>query len=101
MNPFAFFLLTMRTGLMLIEAQQVIAMRLLGLAGLWRVSPGENARMLLEKLDAGTEAGLAATRALARGAPPVAVAGAALKPVARRTAANSRRLSKRGPKSPL
>ncbi|WP_068296665.1 hypothetical protein [Pararhodobacter sp. CCB-MM2] len=101
MNPFAFFQLTMRTGLMLIEAQQVIAMRLLGLAGLWRVSPGENARMLLEKIDAGSEAGLAATRALVRGAPPLAIAGAALKPVARRTAANSRRLSKRGPKSPI
>ena len=101
MNPFAFFQVSMRAGMMLIEAQQVMAMRLLGLMGLWRVGPGENARMLLEKLDAGSEAGIAATRALARNAPPLAIAGAALKPVARRTAANARRLSKRGPKSPL
>ncbi len=90
--------LSVRTGMMLAEAQMVIGMRMLGMMGLWRVAPSENRRMLAEKLAAGSEAAIAVSQAMLAGKSPVAVAEAALKPVRRRTRANAGRLAKRGPK---
>ncbi|GAB1363211.1 Antifreeze protein, type I [Rhodobacter sp.] len=90
--------LSVRTGMMLVEAQMVIGMRMLGMMGLWRVAPTENSRMLTEKLAAGSEATIAASKAVLAGKSPVAVAEAALKPVRRRTRANTGRLAWRGPK---
>lgn len=81
----------------LTEAQMVIAMRLMGMAGVWNVDRRENARMVGEKLQAAAEAGGAASAAMLRGDGPVAAAIAALKPVRRRTRANARRLGSRGP----
>lgn len=89
--------LGLRSGLMLWEAQAVIAMRMLGLAGMWRVGPAENLRMVTEKVAAVQAGAGAAARAAMAGGNPAEVASAALKPVRRRTAANARRLARRGP----
>lgn len=89
-------MLPWRMGLMLWQAQAVIAMRMLGAAGLWSLSPGESNRMVTEKVVAAAESGRAAARAMARCASPALVAGAALKPVGQRTNANMRRLLRRG-----
>jgi hypothetical protein len=92
--------LAMQTTLMMAEAQQVIAMRLMGMAGGWRVTPAENARMMNEKSSAMFAAGKAASLALIAGASPQGVALAALKPVRAKTRANAARLARRGPGAP-
>ena len=99
-SPFPFFdmlRVSNQFGLMTLEAQKVIAMRLMGMAGAWNTPPSENHRMVAEKTDAMIAATAAMTRAMARGASPVAIAMAGLRPVRARTRANSARLSKRGP----
>jgi hypothetical protein len=95
-NPLDYWRAALTTGQMLAEAQSVVAMRTMGMAGLWNVSPGENDRMIAEKMDAMRESGMAAAGAMMRGASPVSVAMAAMTPVKRRTGANARRLAKRG-----
>lgn len=82
---------------MMAEAQMVIAMRMMGMAGFWNVTPFENTRMVQEKAVAAQAAALAAGRAIATGQSPAAAAFAALKPVRRRTKSNVRRLTRRGP----
>jgi hypothetical protein len=96
-SPIEALRLQFRFGLMLAEAQMVIGMRLLGMAGLWSVNPGENARMVSEKLAAAQDATLAATRAAMQGKSPAIIAEHALKPIRRRTSANVKRLTRRGP----
>jgi hypothetical protein len=88
--------LSIRTSIMLAEAQMVIGMRMMGMMGLWRVLPSENARMTSEKLAAMGEVAMASSRAVMAGHSPVKVAEAALKPVRRRTASNVKRLARRG-----
>ncbi len=95
-DPFAVFRTGMAVGLMLAEAQQVIALRVMGMAGIWAVAPGENHRMVSEKLPAMVEAGQAAMMAAMTGAGPDQVAAAWVKPVGKRTRANARRLYRRG-----
>lgn len=87
--------LTVRSSVMLSEAQMVMSLRLMGMAGLWPVAKAETSRMVTEKLDAMQEANMAAFRAICRGAGPVDVAEAVLRPVRKRTRANAARLSKR------
>jgi hypothetical protein len=99
-TPIEMMRLSLRTGMMLAEAQMVIGMRMLGIMGMWRVQPSENTRMVHEKLAAGREAVLASTRAVLTGKPPALVADHALKPVRRRTSANVKRLARRGPGKP-
>jgi len=88
----------LQIGFVMAEAQSVIAMRMMGMAGVWSVPKTENARMLSEKVHAfikgSTDAGLAA----ASGKSPDAVTAAAIKPIRRATRSNHRRLTKRGPK---
>lgn len=93
-TPFDFFRPTYTAGLMLMEAQMVIALRMLGLAGILPAAPGENMRMVTEKAQAAQEAGFAMARAIGAGADPGRIALAGLKPVRRRTRANAKRLSK-------
>ncbi len=76
-----------------VEAQCVIAMRMMGGAGLWKVPSGENHRMVAEKWKAAFDSGLAAWRAAALGGAPMAVALAFAEPVGRATRANTRRLA--------
>jgi hypothetical protein len=96
-SPAQMMTLSLRLGFMLAEAQMVMAMRMMGMAGLWRVPPSENARMVSEKLVAAQQSATAATRAAMQGKPPAAIADQALKPIRRRTSANVKRLARRGP----
>ncbi|WP_259444865.1 antifreeze protein [Neotabrizicola shimadae] len=98
--PLDVFRLWMQSGLMLAEAQAVIAMRLWGMAGLWNTAPGEMTRMVSEKGEAAVASARAAGRAVAQGKPATDVALAALKPVRARTKSNARRLTRRGPSGP-
>ncbi|WP_370207695.1 hypothetical protein [Pararhodobacter marinus] len=94
------FRLTLQTGLMLAQAQQVVAMRLLGAMGVWRLRPGEYTRMLVEKIDAAGDAQRGVAKALGQSKSPIVVARAALDPYARRTGQNARTLTWRGPGRP-
>ncbi|UWQ20946.1 antifreeze protein [Jannaschia sp. W003] len=86
--------LNLATATMLAEAQTVIGMRLMGLAGLVPASAGESVRMVTEKQAAFAEAGIAATKAMVGGANPLGAMEAALVPISRTTNANSRRLTR-------
>ena len=99
-RPFQMMHLGAQTTMMLAEAQMVIAMRLLGMAGSWTVGRGENNRMVSEKSAAMLASSMAAGRAIMAGAGPQGVALAALKPIRAKTRANARRLTKAGPKLP-
>ena len=90
--------LSIKTGMMLGQANMVIAMRMMGMAGAWNVTAAENKCMVDEKTAAAVESGAAMTRAVLLGKDTVAVAHAGLTPIARRTGANAKRLAKRGPK---
>jgi hypothetical protein len=92
--------LSLRTGMMLGQANMVIAMRMMGMAGAWNVTPAENKRMVDEKTAAAVASGTAMMKAAMMGKDAVGVASAGLTPIARRTGANAKRLVKRGPKVP-
>lgn len=96
-GPLDWFNLTLRTSRMMAEAQMVIGYRMLGMAGLWAVTPSESRRMVEEKGPIFAKAALAAQKAALDGARPDQVWDAALDPVGRRTRANAKRLAKRGP----
>lgn len=97
-DPLALWSLAIQMGWMTLEAQSVIAMRLWGMAGLWSVTPAENRRMVSEKTAAFTRSGTAVAKALAAGQSFEKAAAAGLRPIRRTTRANSRRLSRRGPR---
>lgn len=63
--------LSMQSSMMLAEANMVIAMRLWGMAGVWRVAPSENTRMVQEKTDALQAASLAAGHAILAARPRI------------------------------
>jgi hypothetical protein len=96
-SPFDALRLSMKTGVMLAEANMVIGMRMLGMAGMWRVTPAENLRMVAEKQAAGVEAAVAMGQAVMLGGSAARVLEAGLQPVAKRTRGNVKRLVKRGP----
>ena len=85
-------------GMVMAEAQAVIGMRMLGMAGLWNVAPGENRRMVLEKGAALVQSAERASAAMMSGEGPNRIAAAAIKPIRQRTRANVRRLAKRSVK---
>ncbi len=93
-SPAQMMQLGLRSSVMMAEAQAVIAMRMFGMMGIWPVSPGENARMISEKIAAAQEAQLAVMQATMRGASPATIAEAALRPVRKRTKANAARLAR-------
>jgi hypothetical protein len=99
-TPAQLMQLSIQTGLMLAEAQMVIGMRMMGMMGMWRVLPSENARMSSEKLTAMGQSAMASSLAAMAGKPPVQIAEAALKPIRRHTSANVKRLGRRGPGKP-
>jgi hypothetical protein len=100
MTPAQMIALSMKTGMMLMEAQMVIGMRMMGMAGLWRVLPSENARMSAEKVAAVRASAIATSKAIMTGRSSSFIAEAALKPIARRTKSNVKRLAHRGPGKP-
>ncbi|MGR3485777.1 MAG: antifreeze protein [Paracoccaceae bacterium] len=77
------------------EAQTVIGLRMLGMAGLWPVTASENARMISEKGPAFVAAWGKATQAALAGKRPDQIALAAARPLRRRTGANAKRLAGR------
>ncbi|SFI36851.1 antifreeze protein [Jannaschia pohangensis] len=89
------FRLQLRTAQMLVEAQSVMSMRMLGMAGVLRPDADENMRMVTEKQTAFAQSGLAAIGALMAGKTPAQVYGMALTPIGRTTRANSKRLTRR------
>lgn len=99
-NPFDYWMLGMKMTQMMVESQMVIAMRLMGMQGAWSVAPNENVRMVTEKMAAFPQSVMAAQRALTSGRSVDQVAGSALRPLSRKTSANSRRLGRRGPQWP-
>lgn len=91
----------MRTGLQLSmlawEAQMVVAMRMMGMAGLWSVLPSEDRRMVTEKPAAFAAAATAASVQAMSGRPDRALE-AWTRSLRRETGGNLRRLVRRGPK---
>lgn len=81
---------------LLVEAQAVIAMRVMGMAGVWSTGPNENHRMVSEKVYALSKATRDAAAVALTGAGPEATMAAAIKPLRQKTRANTRRLVKRG-----
>lgn len=86
------FYLWVQMGRIMLESQMVIGIRLAGMMGFVAQSPGEPFRMVAEKQAAATEAMQAMFRASYRGASADKVIASALRPYAKRTRANSRRL---------
>ncbi|MEM7488980.1 MAG: antifreeze protein [Pseudomonadota bacterium] len=83
-----------RTAEMMMQAQTVIGLRLLGMAGVLPSRSDEILRMVTEKQAAFAQSGLAAMGAVLSGKTPAQAYGLALTPIGRRTRANSRRLTK-------
>jgi hypothetical protein len=94
MNPFQPMQSTFAFWTMMTEAQTVVALRTLGMIGVLPASPRENHTMFIEKGPAFVEAALAAGVAAMSGKTPDQIAHAAIKPIARRTGANVKRLTK-------
>ena len=96
-TPLELFKTQMEVGMMLAEAQSVIAMRMMGWGGLWSVTKSENNRMVSEKTEAIAKAVQNATLAAMTGKRPDQIVNAAVKPLRQKTRANVARLGKRGP----
>lgn len=90
----------MQLAMMAAEAQMVISMRLLGMAGMWNVSAGEDRRMVAEKPLAFTRAAMAAWSAAMTGKGPEQIMAASIRPVRRKTRSNARRLGNRAMSRP-
>ncbi|MGB3554732.1 MAG: antifreeze protein [Jannaschia sp.] len=86
--------LQMRTARMLAEAQLVIGLRMMGMAGIVPARADETRRMVTEKQTAFADAWRAGAVALATGQGMSRAYGRALTPVGRRTRANAARLTK-------
>jgi hypothetical protein len=99
-SPVEALQLAIQTSMMMAEANMVITMRLMGMGGMWRVTPAENSRMVNEKTAAAMASGQAMGQAIMAGKSPAKVALAAVQPVRSRTNANVTRLAKRWPGKP-
>ncbi|MGJ8609914.1 MAG: antifreeze protein [Octadecabacter sp.] len=95
-SPFDYWANAIQLGHVMAESQAVIGMRLMGMAGVWSVTAGENDRMISEKMDAMTKGMTAAGAAAMRGKSPDQITAAAIKPIRQKTRANHKRLAKRG-----
>lgn len=82
------------------ETQSIMAMRLLGMSGLWNVTDTESTRMVAEKPAAFARSAEAAIKAAMGGQRPDQVMAAAVEPLRSKTRANVARLSRRGPGLP-
>lgn len=89
------FRLQMRTARMLIEAQGVVTLRMMGMAGLIPSRADETARMVTEKQTAFAQSAVAGATALMTGRTPAQAYGAALTPIGKTTRANSKRLTRK------
>lgn len=80
------------------DSQQVVAMRLLGLSGVWSVPSGESSVMFSEKAPAFTEALVSGMTSVLNGQAPQQVMLAAIDPICDKARANRARLASRGPR---
>ena len=94
LNPFQPWTSTLAFWTMMAEAQTVIALRTMGMMGVLPASPRENHTMMAEKGPAFVESAIAAGAAAMAGKTPDQIAQAAIRPIARRTGANVKRLTK-------
>jgi hypothetical protein len=94
MNPYQPWKSTLAFWTMMTQAQTVIAIRMLGMAGVLPAHARENHTMLVEKGPAFAEAAIAAGAAVLAGKSPDEIAQAAIRPIGRRTRANVKRLTK-------
>lgn len=85
-------------GLLAVEAQMVMAMRMAGMIGAWSVQPAESRRMVDEKAPAFAEAAYAAGAAALSGRRPDQVMDIWTRSLRRKTRANARRLGRMGPR---
>jgi hypothetical protein len=95
-TPMDYWANALQVGWVMAEAQSVITMRVMGMMGLWSVTPHENKRMVSEKVHAMIKGTMDAQRAAIAGQSPDKIAAAAIKPIRQKTRANSKRLAKRG-----
>jgi hypothetical protein len=89
-----FFRLQMNTAQMMVEAQTVITLRVLGMMGVLPAARGETVRMVTEKQEAFAKSWIAASTALMTGESTQKVYAKALAPIGSRTRSNSRRLTR-------
>lgn len=87
------FALQLRLTTLLVEAQSVVALRMLGLSGVIPVQRGESLRMVHEKGPAIMESFFGATDAVIAGKCPDQIMLAALSPVSSKVRSNRRRLT--------
>lgn len=90
-DPLALWMAWWRLG---VEAQTVIALRSLAMIGVLPRRAGEDRRMAEEKVRAFGLSALAAGATAARGGDAHSVAQAAIRPLAKRTRSNVRRLTR-------
>ncbi|MEQ6247522.1 antifreeze protein [Sulfitobacter sp. HNIBRBA3233] len=86
-------------GMVMAEAQAVVGMRLMGMAGVWAVTGTEDGRMISEKTEALAKSYADASRVALRGGGGDEIVEAAIRPIRQKTRANVKRLAKRGPKT--
>lgn len=94
MHAYDLFSLQIRFASLMLEAQSVVALRMMGMAGMIPAHSGENCRMIEEKGPAMQRAFMAATRAAWAGKRPDQVFSAAMTPVSDRVRSNRKRLSR-------
>ncbi|WP_425090580.1 antifreeze protein [Tropicimonas sp. S265A] len=80
------------------ETNNVIFLRMMGMAGVWNTPFDENWRMVAEKPHEFIKSGRNGVLAAMAGKPATQVVDASLRPLNRATSANRKRLSKRGPR---
>lgn len=99
-TPAGIMMLGFETARLMIEAQTVITLRLLGMSGWWGRGKDEDRRMVAEKQAAFAKAGIAMWGAAMKGGSPETVAGAGIRPLRRTTKGNVARLTRKGPRLP-
>jgi len=98
-DPFALWNLSLEIMRMAVESQRIVALRMMGMAGLVPMRADEPARMVHEKQAALTSSGIAAGRAIMAGESATDIMAAAVKPLRSKTRANAKRLTKAGRKT--
>ncbi|QBF32721.1 antifreeze protein [Thalassococcus sp. S3] len=81
-----------------IDAQTVVAMRMMGMGGAWSLPKSERHEMISEKAPAFTEAMVASALTAWAGGGPDRVMQAAIEPISKKARKNRTRLARRGPR---
>jgi len=97
-TPFDLWRASLEVGTLAFEAQAVVTMRMMGMAGIWPVAKSESRRMLAEKPPAFAKAAAVATTKAIRGGRVDEVVSVAAKSLTTKTRANRKRLVSRAVK---